>query len=51
MKEELVQLSRTMSYALRHHPESFGLVLDSEGWVPVDDLLASASSLIYSLSH
>ena len=41
MKEELVQLSRTMSYALRHHPESLGLVLDSEGWVPIDDLLAA----------
>ena len=41
MEEKLVQLSRTMSYALRHHPESFGLTLDSEGWTPVDDLLAA----------
>jgi RNA:NAD 2'-phosphotransferase (TPT1/KptA family) len=32
----LVQLSKTMAFALRHHPERFGLFLDDEGWVPVD---------------
>jgi putative RNA 2'-phosphotransferase len=35
----LVQLSKTMAFALRHHPERFGLFLDDEGWVPVEDLL------------
>lgn len=35
----LIQLSKTMAFALRHHPERFGLFLDDEGWVPVDDLL------------
>lgn len=35
----LVQLSKTMAFALRHHPEQFGLFLDDEGWVPVNDLL------------
>ncbi len=39
MTIDVVQLSRTMAYALRHHPESFGLVLDDEGWVRVEDLL------------
>lgn len=39
MNNDLVQLSRTMSYALRHHPEEFGLKLDDEGWVAVEQLL------------
>ncbi len=43
MKQALVQLSRTISYALRHNPESFDLQLDSEGWVDVEDLLAALS--------
>lgn len=39
MEERLIQLSRTMSYALRHNPQQFGLTLDDEGWVQVEDLL------------
>jgi putative RNA 2'-phosphotransferase len=35
------RLSRTISYALRHRPDAFGLSLDSDGWVSVDDLLAA----------
>ena len=34
-------LSRTVSHALRHEPESYGLAPDSEGWVPVGALLAA----------
>ncbi|GHO88922.1 RNA 2'-phosphotransferase [Dictyobacter formicarum] len=41
MEIDLRQLSRTMAYALRHQPASFGLILDDEGWVSVD-LLVSA---------
>ncbi len=41
MKPFLVQLSKTMAYALRHQPAQFGLTLDDEGWVAVDDLLAA----------
>lgn len=41
MKQDLVQLSKTMSYALRHHPEEFGLHLDEEGWVSMQDFLAA----------
>ncbi|HEY4152001.1 MAG TPA: RNA 2'-phosphotransferase [Pseudolysinimonas sp.] len=37
----LVALSRTVSHALRHEPEAYGLVLDSEGWVDVNVLLAA----------
>jgi putative RNA 2'-phosphotransferase len=35
------RLSKTISVALRHAPEDFGLTLDAEGWTPVDDLLAA----------
>lgn len=34
-----IELSRTLSYALRHAPWVFGLSLDSEGWVPVEELI------------
>ncbi len=34
-----VNLSKEVSYALRHSPEKFGLVLDENGWVNVDELL------------
>jgi putative RNA 2'-phosphotransferase len=43
MKQALTQLSRTLSYALRHHPESLGLQLDAEGWVDVQTLLDALS--------
>jgi putative RNA 2'-phosphotransferase len=34
-------LSRAISHALRHNPEHYGLLPDSEGWVTVGDLLAA----------
>jgi putative RNA 2'-phosphotransferase len=42
MDERLVQLSKFLSYVLRHHPESIGLQLDAGGWTRVDELLAAA---------
>ena len=36
---QLVSLSKRFSFALRHGPASFGLVLDQEGWVALADLL------------
>lgn len=41
MNEHLTRLSKTISHALRHRPEDYGLTLDAEGWVKVDDLLAA----------
>jgi putative RNA 2'-phosphotransferase len=41
MDESLIRLSKTISHALRHAPEEYGLELDSEGWVEVEDLLAA----------
>jgi len=39
MNHNLVQLSKTISHALRHAPEQYGLTLDSEGWVVTQALL------------
>ncbi len=41
MHENHIRLSKTISHALRHQPETYGLQLDSEGWVAVDELLAA----------
>jgi putative RNA 2'-phosphotransferase len=42
--EDLVRLSRTISHALRHKPDQYGLTLDEEGWVAVPDLLAALTA-------
>jgi putative RNA 2'-phosphotransferase len=34
--EKLTNLSKKMSFALRHQPEQFNLVLDNEGWAELD---------------
>jgi putative RNA 2'-phosphotransferase len=39
MEMDLIRLSRTVSYALRHHPEQYDLKLDAEGWTSVEVLL------------
>jgi putative RNA 2'-phosphotransferase len=44
MREDLVRLSRTISHALRHKPEQYGLTLDDEGRVAVQDLLAALAA-------
>jgi len=45
MKAKLeTEVSKYMSYVLRHAPESAGLTLDSEGWVAFDELEKALSS-------
>lgn len=39
MKQELKQLSKTISHALRHEPWFYELELDDKGWVLLNDLL------------
>ena len=41
MEHDRTRLSRVVSHALRHAPARYGLVLDPDGWGPVDDLLAA----------
>lgn len=33
------ELSKEVSYALRHAPSEYGLALDENGWVDVQELL------------
>ena len=43
MDPQLVRLSKFLSLVLRHEPEKIGIILDSNGWVAVEDLLAAAA--------
>lgn len=40
----LVELSKWLSWALRHDPTAAGITLDAEGWVSIGALLAAAES-------
>ena len=37
-------VSKFLAYLLRHHPESIGLFMDSQGWVEVEDLISKVNS-------
>lgn len=37
--DQLVNLSKALTYALRHRPKKFGLTLDGQGWCSVDDVM------------
>ena len=38
-KDDLIRLSRTVSHALRHAPEEYGIQLDGSGWIEIAELL------------
>ena len=39
--KELKPISKSISYVLRHRPDSVGLTLDESGWVDVEELLSA----------
>ena len=41
LSKQQIAASKTISYALRHKPEEFGLVLDKEGWVDIKTFCAA----------
>jgi putative RNA 2'-phosphotransferase len=43
MNKQLVEISKFLSFVLRHNPQAIGITLDAEGWVVVDELLAAAA--------
>lgn len=43
MKTETIEISKFLSYVLRHHPEAIGLELDKGGWASVDRLMECAA--------
>jgi len=36
-----IELSKEISYALRHAPQEYGLHLDEQGWVSIDNLISA----------
>ena len=42
---QLTSTSKFLSLVLRHQPEVVGMQLDSEGWLPVDELIQNANRL------
>jgi len=45
------EISKMLSYVLRHRPDSIGLTLDAAGWVAVDLLLAALARSGTALTH
>ena len=43
-KIDFIQLSKTVSHALRHEPQSYNLNLDIQGWVLLSDLVVALNS-------
>jgi putative RNA 2'-phosphotransferase len=43
MRKDLVSVSKFLSLILRHKPETIGVSLDQNGWVPIQELLKAAS--------
>ena len=41
--KQLNEISKFLSYVLRHEPQAIGLQLDSEGWADIDSLIAGAA--------
>ncbi len=42
MDKELTQISKFLSFVLRHKPDAIGLTLDAEGWADIDEIIAKA---------
>jgi putative RNA 2'-phosphotransferase len=43
MTNKLIEISKFLSFVLRHKPQAIGITLDAEGWVAIDDLLKAAA--------
>jgi hypothetical protein len=41
MNKQLISTSKFLSLVLRHRPEVVGMQLDAEGWLHIDELIAS----------
>lgn len=44
MPPRTIELSKFLSFVLRHKPETIGLTLDSQGWAAIDDLIAKSKA-------
>lgn len=50
MSKQYNEVSKFLSFVLRHQPETIGLVLDSEGWAEISELIARAASVGQNLN-
>ena len=49
-KEKENQLSKYVSYILRHNPDEIGIVLDEQGWTDVSSFIEkSQSKFVFNL--
>jgi putative RNA 2'-phosphotransferase len=44
MPADPTQLSKFLSFVLRHQPDAIGLTLDTQGWAGIDDLIAKGNA-------
>lgn len=44
MSADPVQLSKFLSFVLRHKPDAISLTLDSQGWVSIDELIEKGNA-------
>ncbi|WP_225084759.1 RNA 2'-phosphotransferase [Pectobacterium colocasium] len=51
MNKKSTDISKFLSYILRHQPESIGLSLDKEGWAVINDLILCAAEEGYTLDN
>ena len=50
-KKQLTEISKFLSYVLRHNPTSIGLALEDGGWVRIDSLISSMKSRYPDMSE
>lgn len=43
MKKQLISTSKFLSLVLRHRPETIGVQLDNQGWLPINELIENAN--------
>ncbi|AMO46523.1 RNA 2'-phosphotransferase [Kosakonia oryzendophytica] len=51
MSQKHIEISKFLSYLLRHHPEAAGLSLDKAGWAPIAELIRCVNNSGYELNH
>lgn len=51
MREKFSQISKFLSYVLRHQPDAIGLTLDHEGWADISALIAAAVNVGKQLDY
>lgn len=44
LEKELKEISKFLSFILRHKPDAIGLILDSKGWANIDELIGKTNT-------